>query len=85
MPLLDFECLACDARFEELVRGNADRPECPSCGGRRLRRRLSAFGVRSREGLSGASLTPPPDAGGGGGGCGSCGDPRGPGACASDD
>ncbi len=71
MPLREFECSDCSRRFEDLVRGG-EKPACPACGGRRLRRLLSAFGVGSAP------------AGRPSGPCGSCGDTRGPGACASD-
>jgi putative FmdB family regulatory protein len=69
VPIVEFACAACDRVFEDLVRGE-ERPACPGCGGRDLRRRFSTFGV-------GAPAPAPPA-----GGCGSCGDPRGPGSCA---
>ena len=74
MPLVEFECSACSRRFEDLVRGG-EKPACPSCGGTRLRRMLSTFGVGAPS-ASGSSGSP--------GACGSCGDPRGPGACGLD-
>ena len=75
MPLVEFECSACSRRFEDLVRGE-EKPACPSCGARKLRRLLSAFGV--------GTPSPGGTSSGPSGGCGSCGDPRGPGACARD-
>lgn len=54
MPLIEFECSACSRRFEELVRGS-ETPVCPDCGGRKLRRLFSSFGV-------GASSAPSPAA-----------------------
>lgn len=74
MPLLEFECSDCSRRFEDLVRGS-EKPACPACGGKRLRRMLSTFGVGS---------APAGRPSGSPGGCGSCGDPRGPGACTLD-
>ena len=68
MPLVEFECAACRHRFEDLVRGS-EKSTCPDCGGRKLRRMLSTFGV-------GAPKAPAA----GGGPCGSCPEARG-GAC----
>ena len=68
MPLVEFECAACNRRFEDLVRGS-EKSSCPDCGGKRLRRLLSTFGV-------GAEKAPSA----GGGTCGTCPESRG-GAC----
>jgi putative FmdB family regulatory protein len=48
MPLFDFRCRACDARFEALVRG-AEPPACPACRSGDLERLVSSasFSVRS--------------------------------------
>ncbi|MBA3261196.1 MAG: zinc ribbon domain-containing protein [Thermoleophilaceae bacterium] len=40
MPLYEFDCDACGARFEELVPPGATAP-CPACGGERVRRVFS--------------------------------------------
>ncbi len=74
MPLYEYRCRDCDRRFEEIVRGGA-KPRCPSCGSARLAKLLSAFAVGGGRGPA-PSEAPA--------GCGSCGDPRGPGSCASD-
>jgi putative FmdB family regulatory protein len=74
MPLFEYECLACAKRFEEFVLGQA-RPRCPACDSGKLRKRLSVFAV----GAGGAPSRSESDAG-----CGRCGDPRGPGSCATD-
>ncbi len=58
MPLIEFECSACSRRFEDLVR-EGDTPECPSCGGRRLRRLLSSFGVGAASAPSRAAASSP--------------------------
>jgi len=71
MPLFEYVCAGCGHAFEALVYGS-EQPECPDCGGRRLEKQLSAFAAPSGE-ASGESPSP--------GSCGSCGDPRGPGAC----
>lgn len=45
MPIFEYQCTACDARFEELVRSEreAQRVVCPRCGERRVARQLSVF------------------------------------------
>lgn len=40
MPLYEFDCEACGARFEELVPAGATAP-CPACGGERVKRAFS--------------------------------------------
>jgi putative FmdB family regulatory protein len=40
VPLYEFACDACGARFEELVVPGATAP-CPACGGERVRRVFS--------------------------------------------
>lgn len=69
MPLYEYDCKACGHGFEALVFG-AEKPVCPGCGAKAPTKRLSTFAV-----TSGAPEAPSP------GGCGTCGDPRGPGAC----
>ena len=71
MPIFEYECLDCQAGFELLVRATAT-PTCPSCDSTSLQKRLSPFAV-GRGGPSTASALPQA--------CGSCGDPRGAGAC----
>ena len=73
MPIFEYACHACGHRFEELVLG-AESPRCPACEGDRLEKLLSRFGVG--DGATSAAPFAPPGA------CGTCGDPRGPGACA---
>jgi putative FmdB family regulatory protein len=43
MPLYDFECEQCGARFEERASFDAPAPACPDCGAARTRRVLSPF------------------------------------------
>jgi putative FmdB family regulatory protein len=74
MPLYEYACKSCAREFETLVRGS-ETPECPSCHGKDLQRRLSVFAAHT--GGTGPSKA---DAFASGA-CGSCGDPRGPGAC----
>jgi len=75
MPIFEYICQECDHQFEALVFGR-DKAECPKCHGRKLAPQLSVFAVSAKSGsTSSAALEP----------CGSCGDPRGPGACAMGD
>jgi len=72
MPLYEFACRACGQRFEDLVRGQ-EQSRCPGCDGTDLQRLVSSFAVQTP---SAGAIGPGP--------CGSCGDPRGPGACEID-
>jgi putative FmdB family regulatory protein len=55
MPLFDFQCRACGARFEALVREGYE-PVCRACGAADLERlAASAFSVKSGAGLSPAA------------------------------
>ncbi len=69
MPLYEYVCSACTHQFEELV-SNGERPPCPRCHASGAKRILSVVSVGR-----GAEPGPAPGA------CGTCGDPRGPGAC----
>ena len=73
MPLFEYACKECDREFEALVR-NSETPECPSCHGTDLERRLSVFAAHTQGGSPSGEMQAM-------GGCGRCGDPRGPGAC----
>lgn len=73
MPLFEYACRQCHHEFEALVR-TTDTPECPSCHGADLERRFSVFAAHS---APATTASPRPSMGP----CGSCGDPRGPGAC----
>ncbi len=42
MPIYEFVCDACGARFEDLVAMGTEAVDCPECGGGRARRVLSA-------------------------------------------
>ena len=70
MPIFEYICRECGQRFERIVQGNTV-PDCPSCKTQDLEKQISAFAVGATEGSWGSSP----------GACGSCGDPRGPGAC----
>lgn len=75
MPIFEYLCKSCDHQFEALVYGN-QKAECPKCHGKKLAPQLSVFAMASK----GSSASSSPAAG-----CGSCGDPRGPGACSLPD
>lgn len=77
MPIFEYACRSCGTEFETLVRASAPAPECPSCHGGELQKKLSGFAVAT----SASSLAM---AGADAGPCGSCGHPGGPGACQFD-
>jgi putative FmdB family regulatory protein len=73
MPLYEYECQRCRHHFELLVREQTALA-CPSCQSDEIEKQLSVFAVGSdspKFGAAPAAAAP----------CGSCGDPRGPGAC----
>lgn len=72
MPIFEYVCKGCSHPFEAITRGS-QAPSCPSCGGKKLEKKLSVFAVSS-----GRRSDPAPSGGCGGGGCGN---PGGPGAC----
>jgi len=74
MPIFEYLCRDCSTQFETLVQGS-QTPACPSCQSTNLEPQLSVFAVGRSERPGSAS---------GVGACGSCGDPRGPGACSLD-
>jgi len=70
MPIFEYVCRDCQKQFETLV--TADRPPvCPACHGQSLDKQLSVFAVSTKSASSSPAMAP----------CGTCGDPRGPGAC----
>jgi putative FmdB family regulatory protein len=71
MPIFEYVCKECDHRFEKLVLG-ATAVECPECRSAKLEKQLSVFAAATK----GATHDKIPS-----GPCGTCGDPRGPGAC----
>ncbi len=77
MPIFEYACKECDHQFEALVYGK-EKAECPKCHSKKLAPQLSVFAVAAK----GASSSAPSRSMGA---CGSCGDPRGPGACSMPD
>jgi putative FmdB family regulatory protein len=49
MPIYEFECEECGARFEELVAAEAGPVPCPRCGAARSRRLLSNVSPPGRQ------------------------------------
>jgi putative FmdB family regulatory protein len=41
MPLYEYNCPKCDNEFELLIRSSRDIPACPSCGTKKVEKRLS--------------------------------------------
>ena len=75
MPIFEYVCKQCNHRFEAIVFGSG-KPACPKCESKSLTPQLSVFAVSAKS-TSGSAA--------GLGACGSCGDPRGPGACSMPD
>ncbi|GJL69017.1 MAG: hypothetical protein NPIRA06_16520 [Nitrospirales bacterium] len=71
MPIFAYKCQGCSHHFEMLVHSSTI-PECPKCQADTLEKQLTGFAVGGTG--SGMNIVDP-------GSCGSCGDPRGPGAC----
>jgi putative FmdB family regulatory protein len=80
MPIFEYICKECQHEFEALVFGQ-QKAACPKCQSKKLEPQLSLFAVSAKSG--GASQSPFSEAPMGA--CGSCGDPRGPGACSLKD
>jgi putative FmdB family regulatory protein len=71
MPIFEYVCGECGHQFERIVRG-AEALSCPACASASLQKQLSVFAVNTKGNPRQALPVSP---------CGSCGDPRGPGAC----
>jgi putative FmdB family regulatory protein len=81
MPIFEYICKDCQHEFEALVYGK-QKAVCPKCESKKLEPQLSVFAVSAKGGSSSHASIPE---GMSSGGCGSCGDPRGPGACSMKD
>ena len=73
MPIFEYACKQCGAEFDALIQGSAIAT-CPSCESAELEKKLSSFAVAGRAASEREPIGP----------CGTCGDPRGAGACALD-
>lgn len=78
MPMYEYRCGGCGEDFEELVRSDDERVECPECGASTVTRKMSTFAYKS-VGSGGATESSSASKGGhscggcAGGSCGSCG------------
>jgi len=79
MPIFEYICRECHHQFETLLYGK-EKAKCPKCHAIRLEPQLSVFAVSAK-----GSTASPSGASAERGACGSCGDPRGPGACSLGD
>ena len=75
MPIFEYICQDCQHEFETLLFGR-DKAKCPKCESQKLSTQLSVFAVSAKSGAGMTAST---------GACGSCGDPRGAGACSLGD
>ena len=50
MPIYEYACPDCNARFETYARTFTEQPACPDCGGAHAARQLSTFAVSSTGG-----------------------------------
>ena len=74
MPIYEYQCKPCGAKFEKLIRSmsSSEAVKCPECGSDQTARALSVFAAVSSEGGPKSSAGDAPM-------CGRCG---GPGPCA---
>ncbi len=75
MPIFEYLCRDCNRHFEALVYGS-QKAECPQCQSTNIDQQLSVFAVTKGKSSSSAKASTAA--------CGTCGDPRGPGACSLD-
>jgi putative FmdB family regulatory protein len=65
MPIFEFKCRKCGAKFEELLRSSdSSSVTCPDCGSSEIKRLMSTFACSGGSGFK-TSIA-------GSGGCGSC-------------
>jgi putative FmdB family regulatory protein len=52
VPIYEYECKSCHARFEKLVKSMNSKAKvaCPECGSKQTERALSVFAVNSESG-----------------------------------
>lgn len=57
MPIFEFVCTECDESFEDLVSLNKiNEVVCPSCGGSKVKKKMSTFASKPAAGASSFSL-----------------------------
>ncbi|MFH1397654.1 MAG: zinc ribbon domain-containing protein [Candidatus Omnitrophota bacterium] len=52
MPIYEYECNKCNAKFEYLIRSSSEEVVCLKCGKKDLRRLVSAFAFNSKDSKS---------------------------------
>ncbi len=69
MPIYEYTCKACNAKFEHLHRSMSadEKVKCPTCGSAKTARALSVFAVGAESPKSSAPSSP----------CARCGNPNG--------
>jgi putative FmdB family regulatory protein len=55
VPIYEYECRNCKAKFEKLVRSMAGKQKvaCPSCGSAKVERAMSVFAAQSQSSPAG--------------------------------
>ncbi len=58
MPIFEFVCTECEKNFEDLVLSlsRIDEVVCPSCGGNKVKKKMSTFASKPAEGIGSFSL-----------------------------
>lgn len=62
MPIFEYRCRECGAKFEKIVRSTAERVTCESCQSRKVEQLLSVFAVSGGSASAGASAASESDA-----------------------
>lgn len=60
MPVYEYDCPDCGARFEAYLKTTDERVACPRCGGTRLEKRFSVFAAAKGAGPAAAAAPPRP-------------------------
>lgn len=55
MPIFEYRCRECGARFEKIVRSAAEQVICDSCQSRKVEQLLSVFAVSAASGTATAA------------------------------
>ncbi|NLY55718.1 MAG: zinc ribbon domain-containing protein [Firmicutes bacterium] len=65
MPIYEYQCQACQHKFEQLRKATEPTPDCPKCQSSEVKKLMSAFGFKG-VGADGVTTTMS------GGGCSGC-------------
>ncbi|MCX5907767.1 MAG: zinc ribbon domain-containing protein [Deltaproteobacteria bacterium] len=63
MPIFEYHCQGCENDFEQIVFNSKTKVKCPRCQGSKVKKKMSAFGIKSGSKFTAASSS---------GGCSSC-------------